>query len=55
MRYYSVVVFENGFPRITFEGRTPYLTSNYANAQEHLFFCQENWPKDNYQIVWFDI
>jgi hypothetical protein len=55
MRYYSVVVLEKGFPRITFEGRNPYITSTYANAQDHLSLCQESWPDLEYKIVWFDV
>ena len=56
MRYYSVVVIERGFPKITYgDDREPYITSTYANAQDHLLLCQESWPGLEYKIVWFDV
>ena len=55
MRYYSVVLFEYKIPKYTYAGKEPFISTSREAAERQLLFCQENWPNETYQIVWFDL
>lgn len=55
MKHYAVVVLDWGKWEIVYAGKTPFITTYKHIAEQHLKYCQENWPNEKYQIVEFNV